>query len=68
MAGKNQGEGDRASARRYNQSTQKFVKSGKAGKAARAAREDVVAERKGRERAKELDPAVHRDYRKPDKE
>lgn len=67
MAGKNQGEGDRESARRYNQDTEKFVKSGKVDKAAREAQEDTDAEEKGRERAKEDDPQLHRDYSKPEK-
>ena len=67
MSGKNQGEGDRESARRYNENTEKFVESGKVEKAAQEAREDLEAERKGRERAKELDPGVHRDYRNPEK-
>jgi len=67
MASKNQGEGDRESARRYNEDQQKFAKSGKVEQAAREAKADPAAERKGRARAKELDPAVHRDYRKPEK-
>lgn len=67
MAQRNQGEGDRESARRYNEDTEKFTKSGKVDKAAQDAKEDPEAERKGRERAKELDPQVHRDYSKPEK-
>lgn len=67
MAGKNQGEGDRASARRYNEKTREFVESGKVDKAARESGPDPDAERKGRERAKELDPQVHREYSKPEK-
>lgn len=67
MAGKNQGEGDRESAREYNERTREFVESGKVDEAARDTREDLDAERKGRERAKELDPEVHRDYSKPEK-
>ncbi len=67
---KNQGEGDRESAKRYNEATQKFVKSGKVDEAARKAagqdpEEAKKSERKGRERAKEVDPAVHRKYDKP---
>ncbi len=67
MADQNQGEGDRESARRYNEDTQKYVKSGKVDKAAREATEDPQAEQKGRERAKEEDPELHRDYSKPEK-
>jgi hypothetical protein len=67
MAGKNQGEGDRDSARRYNEKTREFVESGKVDQAARESSEDIDAERQGRERAKELDPEVHRDYSKPQK-
>lgn len=67
MAGKNQGEGDRESAQRYNEQTQKFVKSGKVDQAAREAKEDPEAEAKGRERAKEFDPETRRDYTKPTK-
>ncbi|HEX7044203.1 MAG TPA: hypothetical protein VF203_06290 [Burkholderiales bacterium] len=67
MAGKNQGEGDRESARRYNEDQQRFAKSGKVEQAAREAKADPAAEREGRGRAKELDPAVHRDYTKPEK-
>lgn len=66
----NQGEGDRESAKRYNEATRKFVESGKVDEAARkAAGQDPTeakkSERKGRERAKEVDPAVHREYEKP---
>jgi hypothetical protein len=67
---KNQGEGDRESARRYNRNTQDFVESGKVDDAARRAgegnrEEGEQAEKVGRERAKEFDPAVERDYSKP---
>lgn len=65
MPRRNQGEGDRESARRYNEAQQKFVKSGKVDKAARDAKEDTAAEQKGLSRAKEFDPAEERDYRKP---
>ncbi len=69
---RNQGEGDRESARRYNEKTQKFVKSGKVDEAARRAgkgdkQEMERAEQAGKDRAKELDPAVDRDYSKPTK-
>lgn len=67
-----QGEGDREAARRYDEATREFVESGKVEEAAaRAAEQDSEearqAEQAGRERAKEGDPAVHRDYRKPTK-
>lgn len=67
-----QGEGDKDSARRYNEATRDFVESGKAGDAAgKAAGQDPAeaadAEERGRERAREQDPAVHRDYSKPTK-
>jgi len=67
MADQNQGEGDRESARRYNEDTEKFVKSGKVDKAARDAKEDPQAEEQGRSRAKEDDPQLQRDYSKPEK-
>jgi hypothetical protein len=68
----NQGEGDRESAERYNRETQEFVESGKVDEAAKRAgdadpKELEEAEKAGKERAKELDPAVDRDYTKPTK-
>lgn len=68
----NLGEGDRESARRYNEKTREYVKSGKVDEAAKQAgkqnpREAEESEHKGRERAREVDPAVHRDYRKAEK-
>jgi hypothetical protein len=65
-----QGEGDRESAREYNEATRRFVESGKVEKAARSAGEQDSAEAEraeqaGFERAKEKDPAVHRDYHRP---
>ena len=74
-SGKNQGEGDRESARRYNERTQKFVKGEKGKEASKKtdhsghntpeqlkkAEEDAVA------RAKENDPEALRDYTKPAK-
>jgi len=67
---KNQGEGDRESAKRYNENTQEYVESGKVEEAARKAGkgdpEDMAkAEKAGEKRAKELDPAIDRDYSKP---
>jgi hypothetical protein len=69
---KNQGEGDRESAKRFNKNEQEFVKSGKVDKAARKAgegdeQEMERAEKAGKERAKELDPGVDRNYSKPTK-
>jgi hypothetical protein len=72
---KNQGEGDRESARRYNENTQKFVKTDKgrasakkndhsgrnSPEALKKAEKDAVA------RAKENDPESLRDYTKPAK-
>lgn len=69
---RNQGEGDRESAKRYNEKTRKFVESGKVEEAARTAdkgdkKEMERAEQAGKDRARELDPAVNRDYSKPTK-
>jgi hypothetical protein len=65
-----QGEGDKAAARDYNEATRQFVESGRvedaAGRAGdQDAKEAERAEEAGLERAKEKDPAVHRDYHKP---
>jgi hypothetical protein len=65
-----QGEGDRESAARYNEATHEFVESGKVDEAAGKAQgqdpaEARDAEQTGLERARETDPAVHRDYSKP---
>lgn len=70
--GKNQGEGDREAARRYNQDQREFVESGKVEEAAEQAKgqdpaEAEAAEKAGKDRAKEFDPEETRDYRKPDK-
>ena len=69
---RNQGEGDRESAGRYNEATREFVESGKVKQALERVgeqepQEAESSERAGRERAKEEDPAIHRDYRKPEK-
>ena len=71
-ANKNQGEGDRESARHYNDATQEFVESGKVDEAAEQAGEQDPdeasrSEQAGKERSREVDPAVHRDYQKPEK-
>lgn len=69
---KNQGEGDREAARRYNQDQQQFVQSGKVDQAAEQAKgqdpaEAEAAEKAGKAKAKEFDPEESRDYSKPDK-
>ena len=66
----NQGEGDRESARRYNEAQQEFVESGgvEAHEDERRKDQDKVsaepteAERRAAARAAEEDPAVRRDY------
>lgn len=68
-----QGEGDKEAAREYNEATRAFVESGKVDEAAERAGEQDPAEAKqaekaGEERAKEKDPAVHREYDKPTKD
>jgi hypothetical protein len=61
-----QGEGDHDAARRYNEAGRDFVDSGGQENAPDPAGQprEVAdwAERKGKSRAKELDPQVHRDY------
>lgn len=64
---RNQGEGDRKFARKYAKNTQKHIDSGQVKEAARQAKPDEKAERAGRDRAKEFDPAVHRDYDEPER-
>lgn len=67
---KNQGEGDREAARRYNEAQQTFVEEGGVEEAAEdrenlsgeALKEAEEAERKGKERAKEKDPSVVRNF------
>jgi len=69
-----QGEGDRKSGRRYDEATKAFVESGKVKEHAdettnlspEEKREFEEAEKAGKERAKEEDPAVRRDYAKPE--
>jgi hypothetical protein len=69
MTAKNEGEGSRTAARRYNEGARRTARKGEPPAAAprndaeRAALEE--AERAGRERAKEHDPGVARDYTKP---
>ena len=70
---RNQGEGDKESARRYNEATKKFARSGKVAPSAREAKrareggakdELERAEEVGRSKAKEFDPQVKRDPRR----
>ncbi|MDQ3562664.1 MAG: hypothetical protein M3436_00475 [Pseudomonadota bacterium] len=65
------GEGDRESARKYNEGAHRFVKAGKAkqtGKTTNPPKADLDrAEHIGKKRAKEEDPAVSRDYKKPNR-
>lgn len=68
-----QGEGNKEAAREYNEATRKFVESGRVEEAAEQAKgqdpsEAERAEQAGIERAKEKDPAVHREYDKPTKD
>lgn len=73
---KNQGEGDRESARRYNEHAESHARSGKSDQAAREAREDVerdreslrAAEKKGKERTAEEDPEIECTHDKLDKD
>lgn len=67
-----QGEGNREAAKNFNDAQQKFVKSGRVAEASENAKpkskeeanELERAEASGRSRAKEEDPAVHRDGKK----
>ncbi len=69
MANKNEGEGNRTAARRYNEAASRTAKKGEPPEATPASDEErealEAAEEAGRNRAKEHDPAVARDYRKP---
>lgn len=71
MAGKNEGEGSRTAARRYNEGAHKTAEKGDIPDAAPASDEErrrmEQAEEAGRSRAKEIDPAVERDFHKPTK-
>ena len=66
---KNEGEGNRTAARRYNEGVKRTTSKGPPPSAAPSSEEErrelEEAERAGRERAKETDPAVQRDYSKP---
>ncbi len=65
------GEGDRESARKYNEAAHRFVKAGKAkhtAKRTKLSKADLdLAEHTGKKRAKEEDPSVSRDYKKPNR-
>jgi hypothetical protein len=67
MPDKNQGEGDRESARRYNEHVKEHLESGKSEQAADRARQDIEgpeaeelsrAEREAKKRIAEEDPEV----------
>ncbi|HLF09926.1 MAG TPA: hypothetical protein VJA26_01835 [Gammaproteobacteria bacterium] len=68
---KNEGEGNRTAARRYNEGARRTARKAKLPdpqpRSERERREMEAAERKGLERSKEGDPAVKRDYSKPTK-
>jgi len=75
-SGRNEGEGSRTAARKFNKQAREFAESGKVNAAAEKAKEAIQgperdelkeAEAKGQERAREQDPAVGRDYTKPRK-
>jgi hypothetical protein len=69
----NQGEGDKEAARRFNKETRQFLETEKAKKRLREGAElseeekaeGAEAEKRGRQRAKEADPEVVRDYDEP---
>ena len=67
---RNQGEGDRESARRYNKDTRDFIADNDVAGKAEAAEKAVSgesgkdlkeAEKKGKAKAREEDPQIHRD-------
>ncbi|HEX6999643.1 MAG TPA: hypothetical protein VF322_16000 [Gammaproteobacteria bacterium] len=70
MANENEGEGSRTAARRYNEAASKTAKKpapDAAPDSEQEEREMERAEEQGRARAKEVDPAVDRDYSHPTK-
>ena len=71
MPQRNEGEGSRTAARRYNEGAHKTAEHGVAEKPEALSdeerRELERAEKEGRSRAKEIDPAVDRDYSKPNR-
>ena len=75
-SGRNEGEGNRTAARQFNKQAREFARSGKVDAAAEEAKDALQgpereelqeAEAKGQARAREQDPAVRRDYTKPEK-
>lgn len=65
----NQGEGNRGAARAYNEDTKEFAQSGRVREQAQKARDDLEgprgdelrqAEKEGRSRAREEDPALRK--------
>lgn len=69
-AGKNQGEGDRESARRYNKDTQEFMADNDVSAKAKEAKKALSgkegqelrdAEQKGKSQARGEDPQIRRD-------
>ena len=67
---KNEGEGSRTAANEYNKKTQHFVDNEDVGSKARDARDAIerddqgalaTAEKRGKDKAREFDPQVHRD-------
>jgi len=71
VGNRNEGEGNRTAARRYNEAASKTAQRGKMPNAEPGSEDEQKAmeeaEQEGRERAKEQDPAVSRDYSRPTK-
>jgi hypothetical protein len=70
VTNRNEGEGSRSAARKYNEGATKTAKKKIPDAAPRSEREREEmeqAEEEGRARAKELDPEVDRDYSRPTK-
>ena len=71
MSGRNEGEGNRTAARRYNEGAHETARKGKqpeaSPKSEQERREMEEGEKTGRARAKEIDPSVERDFDKPTK-
>lgn len=69
MPQRNEGEGNRTAARRYNEGARKTAEGGVREKPEDLTEEERLelerAEQEGKSRAKEMDPAVDRDYKKP---
>jgi hypothetical protein len=69
MPQRNEGEGNRTAARRYNEGAHKTAERGIQEKPEDLTEEERLelerAEKEGRSHAKETDPAVDRDYKKP---